>query len=107
MTSTRQQIRFVQSSDGVRLAYARTGRGPTVVKAATWLSHLEHDWTSPERLVRLLTDTGSRVQFIFAGKAHPNDNEGKKIIQELQQLCRRHGHAPILAVQMGQIPRGL
>jgi len=47
MTSTRQQIRFVQSSDGVRLAYARTGRGPTVIKAATWLSHLEHDWTSP------------------------------------------------------------
>jgi len=42
-----------------------------------------------ERLVKLLTDTKRRVQFIFAGKAHPNDNEGKKIIQELQQLCRR------------------
>jgi len=42
-----------------------------------------------ERLVRLLTNTERRVQFIFAGKAHPHDNEGKKIIQELQQLCRR------------------
>lgn len=42
-----------------------------------------------DRLVRLLTNTNRRVQFIFAGKAHPHDNEGKKIIQELQQLCRR------------------
>ncbi len=42
-----------------------------------------------ERLVRLLCNTTQRVQFIFAGKAHPNDNEGKKIIQELVQLCRR------------------
>ncbi len=39
-----------------------------------------------DRLVRLLTDTKRRVQFIFAGKAHPNANEGKKIIQEIQQL---------------------
>jgi starch phosphorylase len=42
-----------------------------------------------ERLVRLLTNTERPVQFIFAGKAHPNDNEGKKIIQDLVQLCRR------------------
>jgi len=42
-----------------------------------------------ERLVRLLTNKERRVQFIFAGKAHPNDNEGKKIIQDLVQLCRR------------------
>ncbi len=42
-----------------------------------------------ERLVRMMSDPRRRVQFIFAGKAHPHDNEGKKIIQELQQLCRR------------------
>ncbi len=42
-----------------------------------------------ERLVRLINSSGRRVQFIFAGKAHPHDNEGKKIIQELTQLCRR------------------
>ena len=28
------------------------------------------------------------IQFIFAGKAHPRDNEGKKIIQELIALCQ-------------------
>jgi pimeloyl-ACP methyl ester carboxylesterase/DNA-binding CsgD family transcriptional regulator len=42
-----QEIRFLRSHDGVRLAYAVTGQGPTVIKAATWLSHLEHDENSP------------------------------------------------------------
>ena len=42
-----QKIRFARSHDGVRLAYASSGAGPTVVKAATWLSHLEYDWESP------------------------------------------------------------
>lgn len=42
-----QKIRFLRSHDGVRLAYASSGQGPTVIKAATWLSHLEHDADSP------------------------------------------------------------
>ncbi|SDL14670.1 starch phosphorylase [Maridesulfovibrio ferrireducens] len=42
-----------------------------------------------ERLVKLISDTRYPVQFIFAGKAHPQDNEGKKLIQELIQFCRR------------------
>jgi starch phosphorylase len=41
-----------------------------------------------DRLRRLVTDTARPVQFIFAGKAHPRDNEGKKIIQELVSLCQ-------------------
>lgn len=42
-----QPIHHTRSSDGVRLAYTRTGRGTPLVKAATWLSHLEHDQDSP------------------------------------------------------------
>ncbi len=42
-----QSIRFCQSADGVRLAYATIGAGPPLVKAANWLSHLEFDWQSP------------------------------------------------------------
>lgn len=33
--------------DGPRLAYAKVGQGPPLVKAANWLSHLEYDWNSP------------------------------------------------------------
>jgi DNA-binding SARP family transcriptional activator/pimeloyl-ACP methyl ester carboxylesterase len=42
-----QVIRFCNSPDGVRLAYAVVGEGPVLVKAANWLSHLEYDWNSP------------------------------------------------------------
>ena len=42
-----QEIRFCTASDGVSLAYASIGDGPPLVKAANWLSHLDHDWESP------------------------------------------------------------
>jgi pimeloyl-ACP methyl ester carboxylesterase/DNA-binding CsgD family transcriptional regulator len=42
-----QQIRLLTAPDGVRIAFARTGTGPTLVRAAHWLSHLEFDWESP------------------------------------------------------------
>jgi pimeloyl-ACP methyl ester carboxylesterase/DNA-binding SARP family transcriptional activator len=43
----RQRLKFCAASDGVRIAYARVGEGPPLVKAANWLSHLELDWESP------------------------------------------------------------
>ena len=43
----RQQIRYATASDGARLAWARTGHGPMLVKAANWLTHLEFEWQSP------------------------------------------------------------
>ena len=43
----RQELRFCTSSDGVRLAYATVGGGPPLVKASSWLTHLEYDWQSP------------------------------------------------------------
>ncbi|BAU23279.1 alpha-glucan phosphorylase [Caldimicrobium thiodismutans] len=36
-----------------------------------------------ERLLKILQDTDKPVLFVFAGKAHPKDLEGKKMIQEL------------------------
>lgn len=42
-----QQIRFCHSADGVRIAYATAGAGPPLVKAANYLTHLEHDWNGP------------------------------------------------------------
>jgi pimeloyl-ACP methyl ester carboxylesterase/DNA-binding CsgD family transcriptional regulator len=42
-----QRIRYVKTRDGVRLAWAEAGAGPTLVKAANWMTHLEFDWESP------------------------------------------------------------
>ncbi|HEY6576433.1 MAG TPA: alpha/beta fold hydrolase [Mycobacterium sp.] len=41
------EIRFCTAPDGVRLAYSMHGRGPPLVRVATWLTHLELDWESP------------------------------------------------------------
>ena len=42
-----QQIRFCQSSDGTRIAYAATGHGPPLLKAPHWFTHLEDEWQNP------------------------------------------------------------
>jgi starch phosphorylase len=49
----------------------------------------------PERLERLLGDPARPVQIIVAGKAHPRDDQGKKLIQEIiglagQERFRHH-----------------
>ena len=42
-----QEIRFTTAGDGTRLAYAISGAGLPLVKAANWLSHLAYDRESP------------------------------------------------------------
>ncbi|WP_328993342.1 alpha/beta fold hydrolase [Kribbella sp. NBC_01245] len=41
-----QEIQYCHSPDGVRLAFAVCGEGPPLVKAANWLTHLDHEWNS-------------------------------------------------------------
>jgi len=43
----KQEISFCRSPDKINIAYAAVGSGPPLVKAANWLTHLEHDWESP------------------------------------------------------------
>ncbi|HEX8841172.1 MAG TPA: alpha/beta fold hydrolase [Sphingomicrobium sp.] len=42
-----QQVRFARARDGTRLAWSEVGEGPTLVKTANWLNHLEFDFESP------------------------------------------------------------
>jgi len=43
----------------------------------------------PDRLEAILTNERFPVQFVFAGKAHPKDYEGKAIIQRIVEFSRR------------------
>lgn len=42
-----QEIRFCTTADGVRIAYALVGKGPPLVKAPNWLTHIEFELSSP------------------------------------------------------------
>lgn len=43
----RQSLRFCTAPDGTRIAIAAIGNGPPLLRAAHWLSHVEHDLDSP------------------------------------------------------------
>jgi pimeloyl-ACP methyl ester carboxylesterase/DNA-binding CsgD family transcriptional regulator len=43
----KQQIHFCEARDGARIAYSTMGSGPPLVKAAHFLTHLEHDLRTP------------------------------------------------------------
>jgi len=42
-----QEIHFCTAGDGIRIAYSAVGEGPPLVKAASFLNHLEYEWESP------------------------------------------------------------
>jgi pimeloyl-ACP methyl ester carboxylesterase len=42
-----QTIRFCTTDDGVRIAYATTGKGTPIVRPGHWLNHLEYEVKSP------------------------------------------------------------
>jgi pimeloyl-ACP methyl ester carboxylesterase/DNA-binding CsgD family transcriptional regulator len=61
-----QRLQFARSADNVRLAYAVSGSGePVIVKAATWLSHLEVDWGSPvwSHMLHAMSSAGTFVRY--------------------------------------------
>lgn len=43
----------------------------------------------PDRLASIMNAPGQPVQFVFAGKAHPRDDGGKALIEQLVALSRR------------------
>lgn len=46
-------------------------------------------FSDPERLIRLLSNRDRPVQIIYAGKAHPRDDGGKKVISHIIHQARR------------------
>jgi glycogen phosphorylase len=52
-----------------------------------------------DRIAKLVNDPERPIQFIFAGKAHPHDDAGKRYIQEIIRLSKRgelRGHLVFL-----------
>ena len=58
MKKISQRIRYLRTTDGVRLAWADAGAGPVMIKAANWLTHLDYECESPvwQHWIRFFTD---------------------------------------------------
>jgi starch phosphorylase len=70
----------VLNSEALTIGFAR--RFATYKRGTLLLKDLD-------RLIKILTNQSRPVQLIFAGKAHPRDNEGKDLIRELVHIARR------------------
>jgi starch phosphorylase len=73
-------VEAVLDQDILTIAFAR--RFATYKRADLLLQ-------DPTRLEAMINHPERPVQFIFAGKAHPRDDEGKKLIQRLIAFARR------------------
>ena len=61
MIPFRQHIRFARTADGLRLAYAVSGKGYPLLRAATWTSNVELDWRT-QVWGALFTELSARFQ---------------------------------------------
>ena len=41
-----------------------------------------------DKLMAMVNDPKRPVQFVFAGKSHPHDEPGKRVLQQIAQLMR-------------------
>ena len=67
--SAHQDIYFCTSGNAVRIAYARVGAGPPIVKTGNWMNHLEYDWESPvwSHLLHWLADGRELIRYDARG----------------------------------------
>jgi starch phosphorylase len=74
-----QRLSKVLSPDALTIGFAR--RFATYKRANLILADIES-------LASMVNDPKRPVQFVFAGKAHPNDEPGKRVLQQIAELMR-------------------
>jgi len=74
-----QRLEGVLSPDALTIGFAR--RFATYKRANLILSDME-------RLAAMVNDPNRPVQFVFAGKAHPLDEPGKRLLQQIAEMMR-------------------
>ncbi|WP_373379991.1 alpha/beta fold hydrolase [Cupriavidus nantongensis] len=109
MPMFKQQIRLCTSRDGVRLAYAVTGSGAPLVKAANWMSHLEFDVGSPvwSHMITALSDTHTLIRYDERGCGLSDrdiaDLSFDAWLRDLETIVDATGvdHFPLLGISQG------
>jgi len=104
-----QQTFFCKARDGARLAYARLGAGPPIVKAANWLSHLELDWKGElnRRWLELLGRGRCLVRYDARGNGlsdwNPPGLSFEAFVSDLEAVFDAAGveRAPVVGLSQG------
>jgi starch phosphorylase len=78
-TATLHRLARILSPDALTIGFAR--RFATYKRANLFLADIE-------RLAAMVNDANRPVQFVFAGKAHPRDEPGKRVLQQIAELMR-------------------
>jgi starch phosphorylase len=76
---TLKKLDKILSPDALTIGFAR--RFATYKRANLVLADIE-------RLTSMVNDPKRPVQFLFAGKAHPHDEPGKKVLQQIAEMMR-------------------
>jgi starch phosphorylase len=76
---TLRRLSRVLSPDALTIGFAR--RFATYKRANLILADIE-------KLAAMVNDPKRPVQFVFAGKAHPRDEPGKRLLQQIAQMMR-------------------
>jgi starch phosphorylase len=74
-----QRLGKMMSHDALTIGFAR--RFATYKRANLVLADLE-------RLAQMVNDPKRPIQFLFAGKAHPHDEPGKRVLQQVAEMMR-------------------
>jgi starch phosphorylase len=85
-----------RGTDATELAWTRRVLDPDVLTVGwarrfTTYKRALLLFRDPNRLHRLLTDAERPIQIVLAGKAHPNDHEGRRLIREVASFAA-HPH---------------
>ncbi len=75
-----ERLSTVFSPDALTIGFAR--RFATYKRADLILRDME-------KLASMVNDPKRPVQFVFAGKSHPRDDPGKRMLQEIAQMMRK------------------
>ena len=76
---TLQRLGRIFTPDALTIGFAR--RFATYKRANLLLADIE-------KLAAMVNDPKRPVQFVFAGKAHPRDEPGKRVLQQIAELMR-------------------
>jgi starch phosphorylase len=79
-----QRLSRVLNPDALTIGFAR--RFATYKRANLILADIE-------KLTSMVNDPKRPVQFVFAGKAHPRDDPGKRVLQQIAELMRHSDFA--------------